>query len=172
MTRMQNADPIVRVSFVCTGNICRSPIAEVVFSSMLADAGLADAVAVRSGGTSGWHAGDATDARALRALAAAGYDATGVIAQQLDAGWLDDDLVVAMDRSNVKALRALATTDAQRDHVRLLTSFDAARAAKPDIDDPYFGAEAAFSRTVSQVETACRALVDHVDAMVRNRDAA
>ena len=65
--------PPVRVCFVCSGNICRSPTAEVVFTAVAADAGLADLVEVSSAGTGSWHAGDDMDARSRRTLVEGGY---------------------------------------------------------------------------------------------------
>ena len=88
-----------RIAFVCLGNICRSPMADVVLTARVEEAGLADRVTVASSGTGDWHVGHPMDHRAAATLAAAGYDPTRHRAQQFAASWLDEfDLVLAMDK--------------------------------------------------------------------------
>ena len=96
----------VRVVFVCTGNICRSPMAEVIARRAFHDAGLGDRVTVSSVGTGDWHVGNGMDARAAAELAAHGYD-TGHVASQLSPGDHDADLVVACDGVNSAMRRQL-----------------------------------------------------------------
>lgn len=154
-----------RICFVCTGNICRSPIAEVVLRRLLADAGLADAVEVDSAGTGDWHVGDGADRRAVRVLASAGYDGTAHRARQFDRRWFAErDLVVALDRGHLRALQALAAGAAEREKVVLLRSFapDADDGADLDVADPYYGGPEDFAAVLTQVEQACRGLVDHL----------
>ena len=86
----------VHVVFVCSGNICRSPIAEKVFAAELERAGLAEGVRVTSAGTGGWHVGDPADERAAAVLRAAGYPSDHR-ARQVDAETLGADLIVALD---------------------------------------------------------------------------
>ena len=108
------------VSFICSGNICRSPIAEKVFAHEVERAGLADRVQVTSAGTGSWHVGDPADSRAAALLAEHGYlDAH--VARQVDDELLDADLLVALDAGHLRALRRIAP-DPER--VRLLRSFD------------------------------------------------
>ena len=74
--------------FVCSGNICRSPMAEVVLRELARRAGAQDAVEVDSAGTGDWHVGHEADRRALRVLAEAGYDGSTHRARQFDRrGW-------------------------------------------------------------------------------------
>ena len=94
----------MHVVFVCSGNICRSPIAEKVFAAELERAGLAEGVQVSSAGTGGWHVGDPADDRAAAVLRAAGYP-TEHQARQLDAEALGADLIVALDDTHRHALR-------------------------------------------------------------------
>ena len=95
-----------RIAVVCLGNICRSPVAEVVLTARIADAGLADRVEVTSSGTGTWHLGEAMDARAASTLTAAGYDGSRHAAQKFDPGSLAGlDLVLAMDGSNLADIR-------------------------------------------------------------------
>ena len=124
-----------RVCMVCLGNICRSPMAEIVLRDELARGGLAEAVSVDSAGTGDWHIGERMHAPAREELAGRGYDGSGHRARQIQPSWLGSyDLLVAMDRNNLASLRRMAPPeDAAR--IRLLRSFDPALAA----DDPYEG---------------------------------
>ena len=108
------------VSFICSGNICRSPIAEKVFAHEVEQAGLADRVQVTSAGTGSWHVGDPADSRAAALLAEHGY-VDAHVARQVDDELLDADLLVALDAGHLRALRRIAP-DPER--VRLLRSFD------------------------------------------------
>ena len=157
-------DGTYRIVFVCLGNICRSPMAEVVTRSLLDDAGLADKVSVSSAGTGDWHIGERADRRTLDTLAAHGYDGSQHRARQFDAAWFDDhDLVVALDRRNLADLRRLAPAD-RRDDIRLLREYDANLPPGADVDvpDPYYGGPDGFTTALRLVESACRGLVQAV----------
>jgi protein-tyrosine phosphatase len=124
-----------KVCLVCLGNICRSPMAEIVLRDELARAGLAGAVSVDSAGTGDWHIGERMHGPAQAELAGRGYDGAAHRARQIQPSWLAGyDLLVAMDRNNLASLRRMAPPeDAPR--VQLLRSFDPALAG----DDPYDG---------------------------------
>ena len=97
------------VALVCTGNICRSPMADVVLEARLDEAGLADRVRVTSGGTEPWHVGEPMDPRAAGSLRQAGYDPSRHRARRVTGAWFDShDLVLGMDRSNLADLAAVA----------------------------------------------------------------
>ena len=145
---------MLSVVFVCTGNICRSPVAEVVFRHELAAAGLADRVRVSSAGLSGWHAGEPMDERAAALLEAEGYPSAHV-ARQVDAGQLGSDLVVALDHGHRRALEAEAPG-----RVRLLRSFDPAAPAGAEVPDPYYGDDSAFEDVLRMIEAAMPGLVE------------
>ena len=83
------SDGAYRIAFVCLGNICRSPMAEVVMRSLVVRAGLADRISVASAGTGDWHVGERADPRTVETLAGRGYDGSQHRAQQFDAGWFD-----------------------------------------------------------------------------------
>jgi protein-tyrosine phosphatase len=138
------------VVFVCTGNICRSPIAEKVFVHELEQAGLAGAVQVSSAGTGGWHIGSAADERAVAVLKAAGYQVDHV-ARQVDAEQLGADLVVALDRSHQRALRSMVPDP---DRVRLLRSFDPDAPPGAEVPDPYYGADDGFAEVLEMIRAA------------------
>ena len=156
-----------RLGFVCLGNICRSPTADVVMASMVADAGLAEVVEVSSSGTGGWHVGQPMDARAAATLTDAGYDATRHRARQHDASWLDLDLVLAMDAAN------LAEIGGGSERVRLFRAFDPdvpAGAPVPDVPDPYYGGDDGFADVLAMVERTCARLRDGLVALELSAD--
>ncbi len=165
-----------RICFVCSGNICRSPMAEVVLRRMADDAGLGHLVDVDSAGTGDWHVGERADGRATTALAARGYDGSGHRARVFEPGWFAGrDLVVALDRGHERILRSWAPSAAARDKVRLLRSFDPSavavggplpRGGELDVRDPYYDGPKAFEDALDQVEHACAGLLDHVRAAI------
>ncbi len=143
-------DPPYRVCLVCLGNICRSPMAETVLRAALAEAGLDGAVTVDSAGTGDWHVGDPMYRPARAALARRGYDGSAHRARQVQPSWLAGrDLVLAMDASNLAALRRLAGP-AGRDRIRLfgeVGGLDGAGAGA-EIPDPYGGDDADFDHVL------------------------
>lgn len=159
-----------RVCFVCSGNICRSPSAEVVLRRLLAEAGLGRDVSIDSAGLGAWHVGAAADARTVAALRLRGYDADGHCARQFRAtDFAERDLVVALDSGHERDLLALAPSDADRDKVRMLRSYDPEAAGETgdlDVPDPYYGGEAGFEHVLDLVESACRGLLAEVRAAV------
>jgi protein-tyrosine phosphatase len=133
-----------RVEVVCTGNICRSPIGEVVLRAKLAEAGLNDVV-VTSSGTSGWHIGDPMDSRAAAALARRGYDGSSHRAQEFRSCWFAErDLVLAMDSGHLSALNRRLGDEAVS--VELF--------ADVDVPDPYYGEDEGFDDVLDQIEKA------------------
>ncbi|WP_329382278.1 low molecular weight phosphotyrosine protein phosphatase [Streptomyces sp. NBC_01351] len=152
-----------RVCFVCTGNICRSPMAESVFRARVAEAGLDALVEVDSAGTGGWHEGHPADPRTVSVLQAAGYE-QGHRARQFRSSWFAAlDLVVALDAGHLRDLRALAPTPEDAAKVRLLRSFDpAATAAEGDVPDPYYGSLDGFEECLQLVEAASPGLLETV----------
>ncbi|AXE87156.1 MULTISPECIES: low molecular weight protein-tyrosine-phosphatase [unclassified Streptomyces] len=148
-----------RVCFVCTGNICRSPMAEVVFRARVAEAGLDGLVEVDSAGTGGWHEGDGADPRTVAVLEENGY-ACGHTARQFQPSWFARlDLVVALDSSHLRALRRLAPTEQDAQKVRLLRSYDPAAGDDLDVPDPYYGGADGFEECLEMVEAASAGLL-------------
>lgn len=151
-----------RIAFVCSGNICRSPMAEVVVRTLADKEGLAESLTVESAGTGDWHVGQGADTRALRVLRSRGYDGSTHIARQFDAGNLTSiDLLVALDGGHLRALQALARTAEDRAKIRLLRSFDP-DADSPDVADPYYGDDTGFAQVLDQVEAAVPGLLAQV----------
>jgi protein-tyrosine phosphatase len=149
----------VNICFVCSGNICRSPSAEVVMRALLVAEGLPDAVEVCSAGLGDWHVGEAADHRSLAELAARGYDANRHRARQFEPSWFDQhDLVVAMDHTHLRALRRMAPSD-QQGKVSLLMSF---AGEDVDVPDPYYGGADGFVHVLDMIEKGCRGLLSTI----------
>lgn len=143
------------IEVVCLGNICRSPMADVVLTDRLAQAGLDDRVTVSSSGTGGWHVGSAMDARAAATLTAAGYDASRHRARQWDAAHMVD-LSLAMDESN------LADIGGAGPRTRKFRDFDPRGSTEKgggDVPDPYYGGDDGFQEVLDMVERTAEAIV-------------
>ncbi|PAN01960.1 protein tyrosine phosphatase [Streptomyces sp. Alain-F2R5] len=161
-----------RVCFVCTGNICRSPMAEAVFHARVADAGLDGLVEADSAGTGGWHEGENADPRTMAVLAENGYGLDHT-ARQFQPSWFSRlDLVIALDADHLRALRRLAPTEQDADKVRLLRSYDpAADRGDLDVPDPYYGGVEGFEECLEMVEAASDGLLAAVREQVEGRAA-
>lgn len=158
-----------RVVFVCTGNICRSPMAEVVFRRLVDAVGLGDRVVSTSAGTGDWHVGEPADPRTTAALARHGYDGTHHRAKQFSYADFDrNDLVVALDRSHERNLRTWARSESDSDKIALLTSFDPSVGDQPDVPDPYYAGDEAFDEVLGMIENACRALFRQLEPAIRS----
>jgi len=141
------------VTLVCLGNICRSPMADVVLSAKLEEAGLADRVEVTSSGTGGWHVGDPIDQRAAATLTGAGYDPSRHEVRKYEPGRRSTyDLVLAMDSTN------LADIGGADDRVRLFRDFDPVDPGA-DVPDPYYGGPAGFEEVLHMVERTTATIV-------------
>jgi len=143
----------VRLLFVCMGNICRSPTAEGVMRRLIEDEGLD--IEVDSAGTGGWHVGEPPDERATLAARRRGVTLAGAARQVEASDFRRFDMLVAMDRGNLRELLALAPDDEARAKVRLLVP-DA------DVPDPYYGGDRGFETVLDMVESACRELLDEL----------
>jgi protein-tyrosine phosphatase len=160
----RNASGPYRVCCVCLGNICRSPMAEVVLRARLAEAGLDGRVVVDSAGTGDWHVGDPMYRGARIQLERRGYDGSGHRARQIRPSWLAErDLILAMDAINLASLRRLAG-DAADHRIRLFGEVADLHGA--DIPDPYGGNPAEFARVLDMLESGIRRLVDQLRTVV------
>ncbi|MDF2073111.1 low molecular weight phosphotyrosine protein phosphatase [Pseudomonas mendocina] len=147
----------MKVLFVCLGNICRSPTAEGVFRHKLRAAGLEDRVQVDSAGTGDWHVGKAPDSRTRQAALRRGYDLSAQRARQVEvADFQRFDLILAMDQSNLRNLKAMRPTDARADLDLYLRRFEL---ALDEVPDPYYGGEDGFEQVLDLIEQASDALL-------------
>jgi protein-tyrosine phosphatase len=150
----------LHVTFVCTGNICRSPMAEKMFAHQIAERGLGDAVRVTSAGTGDWHVGSGADVRAARVLRDHGYP-TDHRAAQVDDDHMAADLVVALGRNHVRLLQQLGI---EAERIRMLRSFDPRSGSFVlDVDDPYYGDHDDFEEVFTVIEAALPGLHAWVD---------
>ena len=154
-----------RVTVVCLGNICRSPLGEVVLRDRVARAGLADLVVVDSAGTGDWHIGHDADPRARSTAIAHGYDMDHR-ARQITPDWFADiDLAIAMDESNYADLERLIARSGSDVELRMMRAFDPDLAHLPEphpdlaVPDPYYGGGEDFVTVLRMLERASDGLV-------------
>ena len=150
----------MRVLFVCTGNICRSPTAEAVFRRLAEEARL-EGVVIESAGTHGYHVGEPPDPRTREAAGLRGYGMDGQVARRVTAADFQDiDLILAMDRGHKAQLDRLAPAGSG-EKVRLFLDF-APGAGTKDVPDPYYGGPDGFEHVLDLIEAGSRGLLAHV----------
>ena len=146
--------------FVCTGNICRSSLAEGLLGALAADAGLARVIEVDSAGTHDYEVGDPPDPRSIASAKRRGIDISHQRARQIDPSDFEKfDLIVALDRGHRSILRRLAPPDA-RANIHLLMDF--APGESRDVPDPYYGKAEGFDPVRDQIERGIVGLLAHL----------
>lgn len=155
----------VRFLFVCLGNICRSPVVEVVARVRFARAGLD--IEVDSAGTGGWHAGNAADPRSCASALARGYDLSAHRARRVAADDFERfDKLLVMDRMNLRDLTRMAPGE---EHDRIAMFLPWAGLADPhDLPDPYYGQERDFDTVVTLAERGVDGLIRRVSALIQD----
>ncbi len=152
---------MTRVLFVCLGNICRSPLAEGVFRHRVSTAGLDDRFEIASAGTGGWHVGEAPDGRSVGIARKHGIDISTQRARKFVASDLDRyDVVLAMDRDNLTAIRRLGSASVSAHTGLLLDEVPGGSGA--EVPDPYYGGRDGFDHVFRLVDQACGALLDRL----------
>jgi len=156
----------MKILFVCLGNICRSPSAEAVLRGLAAREAPELRIEVDSAGTAGYHIGEPPDARSQEAARRRGYDMSPLRARIVQTEDFERfDLILAMDESNLAALRKRAPA-AFRERVRLFLEF-APESGMDEVPDPYYGGPAGFEQVLDLVEEAARGLLLHLRERTR-----
>ncbi len=153
---------MIRVNFVCLGNICRSPTGEAVLRSMIAERDLGREIEIDSSGIIGYHAGNPADPRMTLAAQGRGYNLTSIARQVTRRDFEAFDLLIAMDREVEASLREMAQNDDALKRIRLMGAYH------PDVDvrdipDPYYGGGSeGFDLVIDLIETACAELLAEI----------
>lgn len=153
---------MVKVLFVCMGNICRSPMAEGVFRRMLEGVGLVEQVYVDSAGTHSYHIGAPPDSRSQITALSRGVDLRGIRARRVTTtDFVEFDYVLAMDRANYQDLLAACQDAELRSRIRLFMDFAPALPER-EVPDPYYGGPTGFERVMDLVEEGAQGLLLHL----------
>lgn len=158
----------MRILFVCTGNICRSPSAEGVFRHLLAQRQTALPIELDSAGTHDYHVGEPPDARSIAAARRRGIDLSGLRARSVETQDFERfDLLLAMDEQNLSELQRRAAPH-QRQRLRLMMDY-APDAGRRIVPDPYYGGAPGFEEVLDLLEQAANGLLQELLAAERPR---
>ncbi|MEZ5388068.1 MAG: low molecular weight protein-tyrosine-phosphatase [Prosthecobacter sp.] len=159
------ADPF-RLLFVCLGNICRSPAAEGVMRTLVHSEGLSGHIAIQSAGTAGWHTGKLPDQRMRNAAQNRGCTLSSRARQLTTRDLHEQDLILVMDRDNLRNARALTPESDFGAKIRLFCEFCSEHDAK-EVPDPYYGGEDGFEHVLDLLEDGCRGVLQHIRELRR-----
>lgn len=149
------------ILFVCLGNICRSPAAEIIFRQQTTAAGLADGFHIDSAGTIGHHEGSPPDSRMSEALHRRGFPVTGRARKIRREDLRNFDLVVTMDESNLADVRSLDPDGRYHDKIRPFVSF-CRHHNDPRVPDPYYGGQRGFDHVITLLEDGCAGILAEI----------
>jgi protein-tyrosine phosphatase len=152
----------LRVLFVCTGNICRSPLAEAVFKDQVKRRGLEKRYEADSAGTHGYHEGDPADPRTIKVGAKHGLLVDSIARELRDRDFRDFDVIVAMDRGHLREMRARCPK-ALQDKLLLMPDYDPEGAIR-DVPDPYYGGFDGFEEIYLILDRCSRGLLDALES--------
>jgi protein-tyrosine phosphatase len=159
---------VMRILFVCMGNICRSPTAEGVFRKLVSERQPSLEIEIDSAGTHDYHAGRPPDRRSIAAAARRGIDLAGLRARTVtDEDFVRFDLILAMDRDNLALLHERAP-DTHRERIRLLMDY-APQAIASEVPDPYYGGDVGFEAVLDLLEEAAEGLLQSLSVSVTGR---
>jgi len=153
---------VVEISFVCLGNICRSPLAQGVFQDLVNQKKLEQKIIVTSAGTGGWHIGDLPDERMRRTAQSKGIQLESRARQFQSADFNRFNLILAMDHSNLARLEEIAPSNLSPEKLMLFRSFDPECNGNQDVPDPYYGGAKGFEEVYSMVKRTCPPLLDYI----------
>jgi protein-tyrosine phosphatase len=153
---------MVKVLFVCLGNICRSPMAEGLFAHLVEQAGLQDRIQVDSCGTGGWHAGEKADGRMRETARKHGIELTSLARQIRYSDFEEFDYILPMDHSNHSDVMELRDRSPQaKAEVFLMRDFDEEGKGQ-GVPDPYYGERDGFEQVYQMLYRSCKKLLMHI----------
>ncbi|MES2772449.1 MAG: low molecular weight protein-tyrosine-phosphatase [Pseudomonadota bacterium] len=159
---------MIKILFVCMGNICRSPTAEGVLRHFLRERKMDDQVLVDSAGTHGYHVGEAPDARTQRAAALRSYDLSALRARKFTAQDIEDfDFVLAMDKNNLEVIKRLCPPE-RYERLGLFMHY-AERFEDDEVPDPYYGLGHDFDLVLDMVEDAAQGLIKALEKRLKSK---
>ena len=146
------------ILFVCMGNICRSPAAEIIFRQQVADAGRNDDFIIDSAGTIGYHQGNPPDPRMCETLRRKGYTISGKARRIVEQDLENFDLIVTMDEENLEHVRHLDPSGKLHSKIRPLVGFCRTHTDER-VPDPYYGGQRGFDHVIELLEDGCAGLL-------------
>lgn len=153
---------MVKVLFVCLGNICRSPLAEAVFNKLVEEEGLKDKIVSDSAGTSDYHIGESPDQRTVDVATQNKLLISHKARQFSNQDFSDFDYIIAMDRSNLQHIKSLLhTQELDSQPVFLMRDFEE-NPDEPDVPDPYWSGKEGFIHVHRILFRCCRNLLNHI----------
>ncbi len=153
---------MIKVLFVCLGNICRSPLAEGIFKQHVKEAGLEDKFQIDSAGTSGWHIGQAPDPRSVEVARVNGIHLDSLGRKAINVDFELFDYIIAMDSSNFLNLKSLSASSGDgAARLYLMRDFDNHGKGK-DVPDPYYGGNDGFVHVYEMLDRCCENLLSRI----------
>tara|TARA_B100000674_G_scaffold404988_1_gene351597 strand:- start:3270 stop:3746 length:477 start_codon:yes stop_codon:yes gene_type:complete len=152
---------VIKVLFVCTGNICRSPTADGVFRKLVRDAGLEDHISVDSCGLSAYHVGELPDPRSREMAKSRGIDLTDIRSRKIRRDdYYEFDYVLAMDDGHFHDMRRQAPAS-HHDRIEMFLDYHPTMAGQ-SVPDPYYGGANGFVHVFDMIEEASSSLLSHI----------
>lgn len=156
---------MIKVIFVCMGNICRSPSAEAVMNFLVEKAGLSDVIECDSAGTIAFHAGEPADSRMKKHASKRGYNLTSIARKFTHKDFEEFDYVIAMDRNNFTDILAVDKNSEYIDNITMMTSY-CSKYEEDEIPDPYYGGPQGFEKVLDLLEDACEGLLEDIKSQL------
>ncbi len=153
----------MRIIFVCQGNIIRSPLAENMFRHLAQEKGMGEKYQLDSAGTSAYHVGELPDHRMRQVAQEKGFQYTGKARQYRRDEFDQYDLIIVMDRSNLRILSSWASTEEEK-KIHMMREFDPQGSTKLDVPDPYYGGLDGFDKTFEIVKRSCQGLLEALES--------